>query len=381
MSLSTSPWRTKNWLFFVNVIALHRQVSLPLSLLSRHLPNSPILGLNLARIPQHPNIDKQLARRHQAARKIDVRPPALIRRHKVGIRARKLLLTGTQIAAGRRGRTSALRSGARPALQRVAARPHGLLDAARPHAVVRQQAALVAPHRQVRDQQRARRIWGGGGVERAAEGCQQCGGGAVLRAHFPHDRLDQLGLVGWEGGERLRALRVLNLWRLEGTKAREVGSLTSFVPRSPYMLREAVVWMAGGAERGIGGVTRWKLELGRRCEWGFEMHREVTSAAADVKLHPGPLFGFSAASFVVFGAATAHRCFSDHLRDDLSRSGAFFSLKIPFPGSLSHHVPASLPPPSLSKAWPRLDSSAPATTRRFQGIMQPALRGVGTRRS
>ena len=231
MSLSTSPWRTKNWLFFVNVIALHRQVSIPPSLLPSTIPNSPILGLNLAGIAQHPDIDKQLAGRLQGAGEVDVGPAGLVRGHEVGVRARKLLLAGTEVAA--------LRLSAR-ALQRVPPRPHRLLDARRPHPVVRQQAPLVAPHRQVRHQQRAGRVRRGGRVEGAAEGREKSRCGAVLRADFAHDGLGQLGLVGRERGESLRALGVLHLWWwLEGGERGE-RARTSFVPRSPYMLVSAV---------------------------------------------------------------------------------------------------------------------------------------------
>lgn len=42
-------------------------------------------------------------------------------------------------------------------VEQIAALPAPGLDALRPHAVVRQQAALVAPHAQVVDEQRARR--------------------------------------------------------------------------------------------------------------------------------------------------------------------------------------------------------------------------------
>jgi len=91
------------------------------------------------------------------------------------------------------------------------------------------------------------------------------------------------------------------------------------------------------------------------------------------KLCPGaPLFGFSGTLPAIFGGCAVVSPTPSALMT-YSRSGAFFSLKMP---SSSHHVPASLPS-SLSPSSPK---PGPSSTRQlqpprsiFQGIMQPAL--------
>jgi hypothetical protein len=77
--------------------------------------------------------------------------------------------------------------------------------------VVRHQAALVAAHAEVVDQQGAGGGWVGGGIEGALERVEKAGYIAVEIADFAGYRADDLGLVGWEMGEGLGAFRMLDL--------------------------------------------------------------------------------------------------------------------------------------------------------------------------
>jgi hypothetical protein len=61
------------------------------------------------------------------------------------------------------------------------------------------------------DEQGAGGGWVGGGIEGAFEGVEEAGHIAVEIADFAGYRADDLGLVGWEMGEGLGALRMLDL--------------------------------------------------------------------------------------------------------------------------------------------------------------------------
>lgn len=77
--------------------------------------------------------------------------------------------------------------------------------------MVRHEAALVAAHAEVVDEQGAGGGWVGGGIEGAFEGVEEAGDIAVEIADFAGYGADDLGLVGWEMGEGLGALRMLDL--------------------------------------------------------------------------------------------------------------------------------------------------------------------------
>lgn len=77
--------------------------------------------------------------------------------------------------------------------------------------MVRHEAALVAAHAEVVDQQGAGGGWVGGGIEGAFEGVEEAGYIAVEIADFAGYCADDLGLVGWKMREGLGALRMLDL--------------------------------------------------------------------------------------------------------------------------------------------------------------------------
>jgi hypothetical protein len=77
--------------------------------------------------------------------------------------------------------------------------------------VVRKETALVAPDAEVIDQQGARDCRLLGRVEVSFEGGEEVGDIAIEIANFARDGTDELGLVGWEVCEGLRAFGVLDL--------------------------------------------------------------------------------------------------------------------------------------------------------------------------
>ena len=100
MSRSTSPCLTKNWLFFVKLIALPKMLRNRDPKIARNII-SPIFGLDLPGILQYSYIDKQIFRRLQAPRQINIGPPAFVRREQISIVAEVFLFfwaEGTLIA-------------------------------------------------------------------------------------------------------------------------------------------------------------------------------------------------------------------------------------------------------------------------------------------
>ena len=102
-------------------------------------------------------------------------------------------------------------------LHRVRALPGHALELRGAHAVVGEQAALVASHGEVVDEEGA----GGGRVGGRGEGGPGLGEDAcdvfVEGACFERDGADEFGGVGGQGGEVLRAFRGLH--ELEGVVA------------------------------------------------------------------------------------------------------------------------------------------------------------------
>lgn len=77
--------------------------------------------------------------------------------------------------------------------------------------MVREEAALVAPDAEMVDQQGARDSRRLGGVEASFKGDKEVGDIAIEITNFARDGTDELGLVGWEVCEGLRAFGVLDL--------------------------------------------------------------------------------------------------------------------------------------------------------------------------
>lgn len=85
----------------------------------------------------------------------------------------------------------------------------------------------------------------GRGIEGAVEGGEGGGDVGVEGADFAGDVADEVGLVGREGGEGLRAFGVVDLGFRErfgeGWGLRERSGFTSLVPNSPYMVRDGLL--------------------------------------------------------------------------------------------------------------------------------------------
>ena len=161
----------------------------------------PIFSLYLARILQHSYIHKQIPRRLQATREIDIRPFALVRSKQLSIRSRILLFFGTEIATPSTASTSLGRFhirliwGAAPRLEGIFTGPNRLFNLFRPHTVVRKQAPLIPSHGKVVDEQRAGDRRFGAGVERPGKGSKQRIDIRVEGADFADDVADEIGLV------------------------------------------------------------------------------------------------------------------------------------------------------------------------------------------
>ncbi|GAO49630.1 hypothetical protein G7K_3779-t1 [Saitoella complicata NRRL Y-17804] len=188
MSRSTSPCRTKNCEFFVNVITLKRHTH---TLVHPNLPpppfpikNSPILRLNLPRIPQHPNINKQLPRRLQTPRQINIGPLSLIPRQQFIIPPSILTLLGTPIRASGFFYFDPL--------------PAELCDSLGAEAVVGHQASLVSDSTEVVDQELTRGAGVLGRDEVGAGGGEEGVGVVCEGTDFADDGGDEGGLVGGE---------------------------------------------------------------------------------------------------------------------------------------------------------------------------------------
>lgn len=77
--------------------------------------------------------------------------------------------------------------------------------------MVREETALVSPDAEMVDQQGARDSRCLGRVEASFEGGKEVGDIAIEITNFARDGTDELGLVGWEVCEGLRAFGVLDL--------------------------------------------------------------------------------------------------------------------------------------------------------------------------
>jgi hypothetical protein len=172
-----------------------------------------ILRLNLTRVSQYPDIDKDVFRRFKTSSEVDVGPLAFVLRKQLSVLMHVLLLFRRKRRSVRHT-VGVTRSSSRPSTKDVLPVPDHLLEFVCPCAVVGEKAALVAAHAEVVDHERA----GCGGifcrVERRLNLCAIAGlsaggieGGqdfavlAVEVADFFGHGLDCGAGVGWQVGE------------------------------------------------------------------------------------------------------------------------------------------------------------------------------------
>lgn len=175
----------------------------------------PILRLDLPRIFENPDIDKQIPRGLQAPRQVNIRPLALVRSQEVAVLPDIVLFLGAETAACVRVADGGCAIGSRcwlaGEIEDIGAVPDELLELVGACPMVGQEAALVSPDGQVVDEEGACRGLLDRGVKGALERLQQAGHVPVQVADFACYGPDQLGLVWREMREVLCSFGVLNL--------------------------------------------------------------------------------------------------------------------------------------------------------------------------
>ena len=214
----------------------------------RVLQNPPVFCLYLSSVLQHSDIDKEIPRRIQATREVNVGPLALVSCEKIAVLAHVVFLlraetarcavaVGTRDTVGPRRRSLLLLPGK---VHEIRTAPYKLLQLIGPGPVICQQTSLVSSHGKVVHHEGTCRGLVGVRVERTVlVWFQDTLDIFVEISYLVCHCSDELGLVWRKMRQVLRPFCMLDLARLSARVLVDRCNvhLTSLLPRSPYMCK------------------------------------------------------------------------------------------------------------------------------------------------